>query len=80
MIPIHSYKTKIASRYIPVDADQIGLKIAESEYYLASVKYDGQLAFLSVKNGKVQLFDRNGDDLKTDVITKAAAVIKEDCI
>ena len=80
MIPIHSYKTKIASRYIPVDADQIGLKIAESEYYLASVKHDGHLAFLSVKKGKAQLFDRNGDELKIDAIAKAAASIKVDFI
>ena len=55
MTTIHTYKSKIASRYIPVDAEQIGLKITESEYYLASVKYDGHLTFLIVKKGKAQL-------------------------
>lgn len=80
MNPISTYKSKIASRYIPVDAEQIGLKIAESEYYLASVKYDGHLAFLAIEKGKAMLFDRNGDELKIDAITKAAANIKVDCM
>ena len=80
MNPISTYKSKIASRYIPVDAEQIGLKIAESEYYLASVKHDGHLAFLAIEKGKAMLFDRNGDELKIDAITKAAATINVDCI
>ncbi len=80
MTPISTYKSKIASRYIPVDAEQIGLKIAESEYYIASVKHDGHLAFLALEKGKATLFDRNGDELKIDKLTKAAEAIKDDCI
>jgi len=80
MTTITTYKSKIASRYIPVDAEQIGLKIAESEYYMASIKHDGHLAFLIIKNGKAQLFDRNGDELNVPGITKAAALIKDDMV
>jgi len=64
MTLIITYKTKIASRYNPVDAEQIGLKIQESEYSLTSIKHDDLLAFLSVKKGNAQLFDRNDDELK----------------
>jgi ATP-dependent DNA ligase len=80
MKSIQTYKSKIASRYVPVNAEQIGLKIAESEYYIASVKYDGHLTFLSVSKGKAQIFDRNGNELKIDKLTKAASSIKEDVI
>jgi ATP-dependent DNA ligase len=80
MTTITTYKSKIASRYIPVDAEQIGLKIAESEYYMASIKHDGHLAFLSVKKGKAKLFDRNGNELNVPNITKAAASIKDDVV
>lgn len=75
-----SYKLKIASRYVPVDAGQIGLKIAESDHYLASVKHDGHLAFIVVKKGKAQLFDGNGNELKIDAIIKAASAITEDVV
>jgi ATP-dependent DNA ligase len=74
---ILSYKSKIASRYFPVDAEQIGLKIAESDYYLASVKYDGHLAFITVNKGKAELLDRNGDVLNVPAITNAAKNIKD---
>lgn len=44
MILSMTYKSRIYSRYIPVDSTQIGMKIAESDYYVASVKHDGHLA------------------------------------
>jgi hypothetical protein len=80
MNPISTYKSKIASRYIPVDAEQIGLKIAESEYYMTSVKLDGHLAFLALEKGKAKLFDRKGDELKIKAITLAAEAINTDCV
>jgi hypothetical protein len=48
-----TYKTKIASRYIPINPEQIRLKIMESTAYFTSVKYDGYFAVLTLKNGKV---------------------------
>jgi hypothetical protein len=63
MIPLTTYKSKIDSRYVPVDPEQIGMKIAESDYYLMSIKHDGHLGLLTVKNGKASLYDRNGDEL-----------------
>lgn len=80
MTTITSYKSKIASRYIPVDAEQIGLKIAESEYYLASQKIDGHLSFLSVKKGKAQLLDRNGNEINVPAIMKEAKAFKDDVV
>lgn len=80
MTPITTYKSKIASRYIPVDASQIGLKIPECDCYYTSIKHDGHLAFLSIKKGKAQLFNRNGDELKVTVITNDVTTLKDDCI
>lgn len=80
MFPITTYKSKIASRYVPVDPEQIGMKIVESDYYLMSVKYDGHLGILAVKNGQAALYDRNGDVLAIPAILKAAEALKEDVI
>jgi len=80
MTTITSYKSKIASRYIPVDSEQIGLKIAESEYYLASQKLDGHLSFLCVKKGKAQLLNRNGNEINVPTILKEASAFKDDVI
>ena len=80
MTPIINYKSKIASRYIPVSSEQIGLKIAESEYYLTSVKHDGHLAFLHIENGKVSLLDRSGNEINIPAIIKAGMSIKENIL
>jgi ATP-dependent DNA ligase len=75
-----TYKSKIASRYIPVDATQIGIKIPESDYYMTSIKFDGHLTFLIVKNNTIQLLDRNGEELKIEKITKSASIINDNCV
>ena len=75
-----TYKNKIASRYIPVDATQIGIKIPESDYYMTSTKFDGHLTFLIVKDNTIQLLDRNGEELKIEKITKSASIIKDNCV
>jgi hypothetical protein len=58
---ISQYKSKIASRYIPVEPELIGNKIFEADYYYTSIKYDGFFAVLEIKDGKVSLFDRNAN-------------------
>jgi len=75
---ISQYKTKIASRYMPVDPEQIGLKIIEADYYFTSIKFDGYFAALEIKKGKATLFDRNGNPKEIKAITTAAKSIKED--
>jgi len=75
---ISQYKSKIASRYIPTDPEQIGLKIIEADYYFTSVKYDGYFAALEIKNGKAVLFDRNGNPKEIKAITNAAKTIEGD--
>jgi hypothetical protein len=80
MISKISQKSKIATRYIPVDAEKIGLKIAESEYYVASQKVDRHLTFLSIKNGKAQMLDRNGNEMNVPAIIKEAIFFKNDVV
>ncbi len=75
---ISTYKTKIASRYIPINPQQIGLKIMESAAYYTSVKYDGYFAVLSVNNGKAILQNGNEKELEIKSILEVAKQIKED--
>lgn len=80
MLPISTYKNKIASRYIPVDASNIANKIIESEYYLTSIKHDGHLVFLVINNGEIKLYNRSCEELKIDSIIDTAVSIKQNCI
>ena len=57
---ISDYKNKIASRYIPVDPETIGMKIVEADYYLMSAKLDGHLGLLVTERGKATLYNRRG--------------------
>jgi ATP-dependent DNA ligase len=75
---ISQYKSKIASRYIPVEPELIGNKIFEADYYFTSIKYDGFFAVLEIKDGKVSLFDRNANVKDIAAITNAARAIKVD--
>ena len=68
---INDYKEKIASRYIPVDPEGIGMKITEADYYLMSHKLDGHLGLLVSENGKAKLYNRNGKELDLPAITSA---------
>jgi len=68
---INNYKDKIASRYIPVDPEGIGIKIAEADYYLMSHKLDGHLGLLVNENGKPRLYNRSGKELNVQAITSA---------
>jgi hypothetical protein len=77
---LKTYKAKIASRYIPVNAEEAGNKIAGSRYYLASVKYDGHLTFLHIENGTPTLFNSSSNVIEIPSILKAAHSIKQDCI
>lgn len=80
MIAYTTYKEKIASRYIPVDAEQIGIKIVEAEYYVASIKYDGYFGILSLNEGGATLFGPNGKEISVPEITQAASKIKQNLI
>ena len=77
---ISQYKTKVLSRFIPVAPEQIGTKIMEAEFYLASVKYDGHFGALEIIKGKGTLYSRNGTPLAVPVITDAVKSISVDVI
>ena len=51
MDKLSQYKSKLASRYIPIGVDAVGLKMLKSDVMFLSVKQDGHLAFL-VCDGK----------------------------
>ena len=60
---VANYKTKIASRYVSIDANNIGLNIVESEYYLCSIKYDGFFGVMTINKGEVIIYGKSGDVL-----------------
>ena len=57
---IKKYKDKIASRYIPIAADAIGMKTIESDYYYCSIKHDGYFGVLVITDGAAQLYNKSG--------------------
>lgn len=73
MKSVADYKDKVASRYVPVDPEQIGMKIIEADYYLASVKHDGYFGVLIADGGVATLYGRNGQALKVPGIAEAGS-------
>ncbi len=77
---INQYKQKIASRYLPINAEDMLSKIMESEYYFASVKYDGHFGVLEIKDGNVKLFSSDGAERNVGAIVDAAKKIKTNVV
>ena len=77
---INPYKQKVASRYLPMNPDEMLNKIMESEYYFASVKYDGHFGMLEIKNGKGTLYSSDGTSITISGILDAAQNIKKDVL
>jgi hypothetical protein len=74
------YKRQTASRYLPVSAQEITIKIMEAELYGVSTKYDGHLYLLSYDGKKVELINHGGnaiDDLP--LIKEASELLKGTC-
>lgn len=79
-VNIVSYKSKVASRYIPIHPDHIGLKILESSFYYTSIKYDGYFAVLSIKDGTAVLQNGNEKILEIKPILEQAKKINENVV
>jgi len=77
---ISQYKQKVASRYLPVNPDDMLNKIMESEYYFASIKYDGHFGVLEIKDGIAKLYSSDGTERKISSITEAAKKIKTNVV
>ena len=67
------YKKKVASRYIPLGIDAVGLKMLESDAMFLSVKQDGHLAFLVSDGKSCALYNASGTALKDVPLLKEAA-------
>lgn len=74
------YKRQIASRYIPVAADDIASTIIEADTYAVSVKHDGHFYVLHYDGSACTLVNYSGkviDDLP--LLTEAAEVLQGRC-
>jgi hypothetical protein len=67
------YKKKVASRYIPLGIEAVGLKMLESDAMFLSVKQDGHLAFLVSDGKSCALYNASGTALKEVPLLKEAA-------
>ena len=74
------YKAKTASRYVPVSPGLAAQKMIESDYYLASEKYDGHMGILEIREGTASLYNRSGVQLDVPQILKSAAAVKENTV
>ena len=73
---IKKYKDKIASRYIPIASESIGMKTIESDYYYCSIKHDGYFGVLVITNGAAQLYNKSGKLLACPSITSSDIGLK----
>ena len=55
------YKNSVASKYLPVDQEEVLSKIRQAEQYFLSIKYDGHFYMLCYENGKVALVNPGGN-------------------
>jgi len=71
---ILDYKSKVASRYVPVDPGLISQKIMDADYYLASVKHDGHLGILEINGETAALYNRSGERLAVPKVISGAKI------
>jgi hypothetical protein len=62
MDKLSQYKSKLASRYIPIGLDAVGLKMLQSDVMFLSVKQDGHLAFLVCDGKSCSLQNASGKE------------------
>ena len=74
------YKRQTASRYLPIEGDQITTKIMEAEMYAVSTKFDGHLYLLSFDGKNTVLINHGGTTL-TDLplLKDATKLLKGKC-
>ena len=74
------YKRQTASRYLPIESDQITTKIMEAEMYAVSTKFDGHLYLLSFDGKNTELINHGGTTL-TDLplLKDATKLLKGKC-
>ena len=74
------YKRQTASRYLPIEGDQITTKIMEAEMYAVSTKFDGHLYLLSFDGKNTELINHGGTTL-TDLplLKDATKLLKGKC-
>ncbi|MDG1263503.1 MAG: hypothetical protein P8N57_02805 [Flavobacteriaceae bacterium] len=78
---LRSYKSKQASKYIPVRGDEILTKVFDCEKYGISTKYDGHLCFIVKDKDKTQLLNFNGESFKRDeLIDEIDILVKKEGI
>lgn len=72
-----TYKKQIASRYIPIALQDVGMRMLESDVMHLSVKLDGHLAFLH-SDGQSCWLTNSGNERWDDLplLTEAAAQLK----
>ena len=78
---LRSYKSKQASKYIPVRGDEILTKVFDCEKYGISTKYDGHLCFIVKDKDKTQLLNFNGESFeRNELINEIDSLVNNEGI
>jgi ATP-dependent DNA ligase len=80
MLNFEKLKKRLAARLLPLNPEAIGMKIIESDYFLASIKHDGHFAILVIENGKSSLYSRSGEQIEVAQILQEAATLKKNMV
>lgn len=73
------YKRSVASKYLPIDKNEIISKIREADKFLLSKKYDGHLYHLCIEDGEVALVNHGGRMIKDLPLLEDARSIFDKC-
>ena len=73
------YKRSVASKYLPIDKNEIISKIRQADKFLLSKKYDGHLYHLCIEDGEVALVNHGGRMIKDLPLLEDARSIFDKC-
>ena len=73
-----NYKHNVASKYLPVRGDQIGIRIFEMEKYYLSTKIDGHLCFIYKEGNNISILNHNNKPFdRTELNKELESILKD---
>jgi hypothetical protein len=73
-----NYKHNVASKYLPVRADQIGSRVFEMDKYYLSTKIDGHLCFIYKSANNISILNHNNKPFDRPELTQELVSILKD--
>ena len=73
-----NYKNSVASKYLPIDQEEVLSKIRDADHYFLSIKYDGHFYLLCFEDGKAFLVNPGGNVIEDLPLLEDAKTLFEE--